>query len=163
MRTIRQMMTHMAWANDSLLAGLRDHPEAGKEIGRLFRHILVAELVWLTRLEGKSSARWSLWEDSELASLESFAQDNEQRYKRYIDGLTDEDLDRIVEYKNQSGAKFRTSIRDILTHVALHGQYHRGQINSAIRRQSGSPVSLDFIVYSRMIAAPHSDEKGAGS
>ena len=34
----------------------------------------------------------------------------------------------LVTYKNSKGTEFRNSKRDILTHVALHGQYHRGQI-----------------------------------
>ncbi|MFB9275174.1 DinB family protein [Cohnella cellulosilytica] len=150
MQTIRRMMDHMYWADDALLAGLRGHSDENGEIGRLFRHLLIAEQVWVTRLEGKSSAHLTLWEESDVASLEPLARDNEQRYKRYIEGLAEADLDRMLDYANQSGAKFRTSIRDILIHVALHGHYHRGQINSALRRQAGIPVALDHILFARL-------------
>ena len=156
MLTIRRMMDHMYWANDALLAGLREQPVADGEIGKLFRHILIAEQVWVTRLEGKSTAHLKLWEESDVASLEALVRGNEERYKRYIDGLTETDLDRMLDYANQSGTKFRTSIREILIHVALHGQYHRGQINSALRRQSGKPVGLDPILFARLDEAPHS-------
>ena len=156
MQTIRRMMDHMYWADDALLAGLRGHSDENGEIGRLFRHLLIAEQVWVTRLEGKSSAHLTLWEESDVASLEPLARDNEQRYKRYIEGLAESDLDRMLDYANQSGAKFRTSIRDILIHVALHGHYHRGQIYSALRRQAGTPVALDHILFARLDEAPNS-------
>ncbi len=156
MQTIRRMMDHLYWANKELLKGLRELPNERGEIGRLFRHILIAELVWATRLEGGSSAHLTLWEESDIASLEQLARDNEQRYKRYIDGLAESDLDCTFEYANQSGVKFRSSIRDILIHVALHDQYHRGQINAALRRQAGSPVALDYILFSRLDEIPNS-------
>jgi len=155
MQTIRRMMDHMYWADDALLAGLRGHSDENGEIGRLFRHLLIAEQVWVTRLEGKSSAHLTLWEESDVVSLEALARDNEQRYKRYIAGLSETDLDRMLDYANQSGTKFRTSIRDILIHVALHGHYHRGQINSALRRQAGNPVGLDYILFARLDEAPN--------
>ncbi|WP_372630010.1 DinB family protein [Cohnella sp.] len=156
MLTIRRMMDQMYWANDELLRGLHQQPDASGEIGKLFRHLLIAEQVWVTRLEGKSSAHLKLWKESDVDSLEALVRDNEQRYKRYVEGLAGADLDRMLEYANQSGAKFRTSIRDILIHVALHGQYHRGQINSALRKLSGTPVPLDHIVFARLDEAPKS-------
>ncbi len=160
MLTIRRMLEHMYWANDALLAGLREQRVANGEIGKLFRHVLIAEQVWVTRLEGKSSAHLTLWEESDVASLEALVRDNERRYKRYIGELEESDLDLMLDYENQSGAKFRSSIRDILIHVTLHGQYHRGQINSALRRQSGNPVALDPILFARLDEPPIPREGG---
>ena len=38
---------------------------------------------------------------------------------------------------------------DIVTHVALHGAYHRGQIAWVLRHGAGEPVSTDFITMVR--------------
>jgi len=38
---------------------------------------------------------------------------------------------------------------DILTQVATHGAYHRGQIAKAIRRGGGTPADTDFIIFVR--------------
>ncbi|WP_244563156.1 DinB family protein [Paenibacillus uliginis] len=54
-----------------------------------------------------------------------------------------------MTYTNSSGKEFMTSIRDILTHVALHGQYHRGQINSRFRADGIDPVNMDYITFVR--------------
>ncbi|MBO9597690.1 MAG: damage-inducible protein DinB, partial [Cohnella sp.] len=68
----------------------------------------------------------------------------------YIGGLEESALDEMVDYANQSGVPFRTSVRDILSQVLLHGQYHRGQINRALRIESAEPVQVDFITYARL-------------
>jgi uncharacterized damage-inducible protein DinB len=35
-------------------------------------------------------------------------------------------------------------------HVALHGHYHRGQINSRLRAGGTDPISVDYIMYMRL-------------
>jgi len=40
-------------------------------------------------------------------------------------------------------------VRDILLHVAMHGQYHRGQINQLLRGAGLEPISVDYIVFVR--------------
>jgi uncharacterized damage-inducible protein DinB len=69
----------------------------------------------------------------------------------YLADLTEEQLDSDLTYANQSGVEFRTPIRDILTHVALHGQYHRGQINRILREAGGEPQPLDYILFVRQL------------
>lgn len=151
METIKRMLNHQMWANRELLAAVRDNGGGNQEALNLFRHVATAEQVWITRLNGESSAHLQLWADNaDLASLEELVAGNEQRYGAYLDGLSEERLDDSVTYANQSGTLFQTSIRDILTHVALHGQYHRGQINRILRESSGEPKALDYILYTRL-------------
>ena len=150
MNTIVRLFDHMYWANRQLLEGIRANGGGNEEALRLFRHVAVAELVWLTRLEGKSSAGLELWKDASFDEVEKLIGGNEASYKRYLASLAADRLDDEVEYASQSGVRFRTSIRDILAHVALHGQYHRGQINRAMREGALSPTPMDFIVFSRV-------------
>ncbi|GGD50756.1 hypothetical protein GCM10010911_05370 [Paenibacillus nasutitermitis] len=65
---------------------------------------------------------------------------------------TNGNLEDVVAYKNQTGASYATSVRDILTHLALHGQYHRGQINTILRSAGGEPVNVDYITYIRELS-----------
>jgi len=58
-------------------------------------------------------------------------------------------LIKIISYKNSSGRAFQNSVRDVLMHVALHGQYHRGQINLQLRANGMEPVNVDFITFVR--------------
>ena len=50
-------------------------------------------------------------------------------------GLSEADLEEKVEYRNTKNEEFATPLVNILTHVVIHGAYHRGQIARVI----GSP------------------------
>ncbi len=151
MKTIQRMMDHMYWADGRILDALEASKTKDKELLKLARHIAVAERVWLTRLQGKSSAQYSLWEEAEdLAAIRKLFEENAGQYREYIGKLEESALDEMVEYANQSGVTFRTSARDILSQVLLHGQYHRGQINRALRLESAEPVQVDYITFARL-------------
>lgn len=150
METIRHMMEHLYWANHRILSTLESLYGLEEGITRLFHHMIYAERVWLTRLEGKDSSHLPIWAEGNISDLQELILENEQDYRRYISLLKEEQLNDLIAYKNQSGTPFRTSIRDILVHVALHGQYHRGQINRALRSESHEPVNVDFITYVRI-------------
>ncbi|HET7273951.1 MAG TPA: DinB family protein [Longimicrobiaceae bacterium] len=116
---------------------------------RLFAHLLAAERIWLLRLRGEDSAGQPIWPDLPLVELNATRAANETDYTRYLQTLTHGDLQREIEYGNSRGVPFRTSVLDVLTHVALHGSYHRGQIARAMRSAGEEPVNTDYIAYAR--------------
>ncbi|MGN7356792.1 DinB family protein [Paenibacillus sp. SAF-054] len=151
MKTIKCMMDHLYWADGRILDALEESETKNKDLLKLVRHVAVAEQVWLSRLQGKGSEQYSLWEEAEdLATIRSMFAENAEQYRIYIDGLEESELDEMVDYANQSGNLFRTSVRDILLQVLLHGQYHRGQINRALRIESAEPVQVDYITFARL-------------
>ncbi len=151
MNTIKSMMDHMYWAGGIIMDALQDSGTNNKELFRLVRHIAIAERVWLLRLNGKSSAHYSLWEEAEdLTTLRTMFKENAKQYQLYIEGLDPSQLDEMIDYANQSGVPFRTSVRDILLQVLLHGQYHRGQINRALRSEPAEPAQVDYITFARL-------------
>ncbi|MGO4374581.1 DinB family protein, partial [Paenibacillus sp. MCAF20] len=100
---------------------------------------------------GKGSAQYSLWEEvDDLMAIRVMFEENADQYRVYIEGLEESELDEMIDYANQSGVPFQTSIRDILLQVLLHGQYHRGQINRALRIESAEPVQVDYITFARL-------------
>ncbi|MWV42544.1 DUF664 domain-containing protein [Paenibacillus sp. HJL G12] len=151
MKTIKRMMDHLYWADGRILDALEKNETKNKDLLKLVRHIAVAERVWLSRLLGKGSAQYSLWEEAEdLTAIQTMFEENAEQYRVYIEGLEDSELDEMVDYANQSGVTFRTSVRDILSQVLLHGQYHRGQINRALRIESAEPIQVDYITFARL-------------
>jgi len=151
MKTIQRMMDHMYWADSRILDALEASKTKDKELLKLARHIAVAERVWLSRLQGKGSVQYWLWAEAEsLAEVRIMFEENAEQYREYIGGFEESALDEMVEYTNQSGVPFRTSARDILSQVLLHGQYHRGQINRALRLESSEPIQVDYITYARL-------------
>ncbi|MFB5761911.1 DinB family protein [Paenibacillus medicaginis] len=152
MKTIQALFAHMDWANRKLFEALQAAPvdEASKE-ATLFLHVLQAENIWLTRLRGESSEGNVLWADkADLAVCEALIDANGSGFRTWLDALPEESLDKPIAYRSQAGEPFESSVRDILLHVALHGQYHRGQINTLLRADDFEPAPMDYILYARL-------------
>jgi uncharacterized damage-inducible protein DinB len=145
---LRHLRDHMAWADDALLEVFTGAIPIPEQAAREFAHVLGADEVWLSRLEGRAS-RSAVWPVSELAGLMQLALDVQAGYARYLDTLTEADLHRMVEYRNSVGILFETSVRDILYHVFLHAHYHRGKVNLLLRQAGLEPAPVDYIGYIR--------------
>lgn len=149
MLTIQKMFEHVKWANQRILETLQKMEGENQEVLRLFSHILFAEKVWLTRLRRLDSSQLPIWSDVDLVVCEELIRENEKNISSFLSNLANTDLDKLVFYKNSKGKEFKSSVREILTHVALHGHYHRGQINLRLRALGIEPVSIDFITFVR--------------
>jgi uncharacterized damage-inducible protein DinB len=143
------MYEHLNWANQRILETLQSMKGENQEVIRLFSHILFAEKVWITRLQGLDSSRLPIWSEVDIEVCADLVKQNNENLTTFLSSLSNTDLDKIISYSNSKGKEFKNSVRDILTHVALHGQYHRGQINSRLRADGFEPVNLDFITFVR--------------
>jgi uncharacterized damage-inducible protein DinB len=147
--TIRNMFEHLHWSNHRILETLKNMEGENKQVKNLFSHILLAEHVWFTRLKGSDSSKLSIWAEVSLEACAELVNQNLQNFKEFLSGFSNSDLEQIVLYRNSKGKEFQNSVRDILTHVALHGQYHRGQINLLLRANESEPVDVDFVTFRR--------------
>lgn len=141
------MYDHLNWANQRMLKTLQSIEDGNQEVNRLFSHILFGERIWITRLQALDSSQLPVWSDIDLEICAELVMLNEVSFTEYLTDLVDSDLDKLIFYTNSKGTEFKHSARDILTHVALHGQYHRGQINSKLRATGLEPVNIDFIKF----------------
>lgn len=152
----RRLFDHLAWA-DALAYGEvsnlpSDAPQRARAI-TLYAHIAAAEHVWLARLRGRAP-EYAVWPDLEPAAARALAGTAAAGFREYIDALavTDGSADpfgTIVSYHNSRGDAFTNSIADVLTHVALHGSYHRGQLALLARDASVTPMLTDYIAFVR--------------
>ncbi|MBB3125535.1 putative damage-inducible protein DinB [Paenibacillus rhizosphaerae] len=151
MKTIRSMFEQLYWADKRMLDALEAEGdgESGAEAVRLLSHTLRAEQVWFTRLQGQDSNHLPLWPNDSLDDCKRLAQEMREAFTAYLAELTAERLDDVLTYRNQFGRSYQTSVRDILTHLALHGQYHRGQVNMKLRSAGMEPVNVDYITFVR--------------
>ncbi|MNW40976.1 DinB family protein [compost metagenome] len=148
MKTIQKMFEHLHWANQNILERLQN-VEIREQQVKLFSHILNAEQIWLARLQGMDTSQMPVWSDGDITVCAKLIKQNEENFKTFFAKIANTDLDTLITYTNSNGKKFMISIRDILTHVALHGQYHRGQINSRLRVDGNDPVNIDYITFVR--------------
>jgi len=151
---IRRLWRHLAWADGKLLAALHEVPTdsiAWKE----YSHVLGAEAVWLGRLEQRAE-RTAVWPTLSHEEAHQLSLDLESGYAAYLDRLDIPALDLQVAYVNSAGRQFTNAAGDILLHVALHGQYHRGKVNLLLREAGADPVPVDYIAFVRGAPAARS-------
>jgi uncharacterized damage-inducible protein DinB len=142
---------HIFWANLQIVRALQTIEGNIEKPLRLFAHLLAAEKVWLTRLNGKDASTILIWPNYSLEDCERIVEENQAEYMRYFKQLTDVGLLDVVSYCNSKGNAFNTSAYDILTHVALHGSYHRGQLAALLRKEGIAPVNTDYISFVRQL------------
>ncbi len=114
----------------------------------LYAHVLGAEHVWLTRIHGEP-ATVAVWPSLTLDECEDLAAANRESFRKLVQTLTPVSLAKEIAYRNSAGASFVSTLEDILSHVALHGSYHRGQVAASLRSVGEVPTPTDFIVFAR--------------
>jgi len=143
------MYKHLDWANHRILEKLQNVEANNQQVKRLFCHILHAEQIWIARIKGIDSSQLPIWSEGDLAICANLIKQNKEEFAALLAEIDETQLDHVKSYANSKGNEFTNSMRDILTHVALHGQYHRGQINSQLRAEGIEPINTDFITFIR--------------
>ena len=155
-----KLLDHLAWADRLVLDGLRSSAQPHPRALALYAHVVGAEHVWLSRIRERAP-RVAVWPELWLDEAEALAAENVAGLRALLAGLAPEDLGREIAYRTSAGDAFRSTIEDILLHVALHGAYHRGQIALVVRDAGGEPRPTDYVAFAR--GAPAATPAGAGS
>jgi uncharacterized damage-inducible protein DinB len=147
--TLLAMLDHLRWADVRAGEALRTLPAdaAGAAQARtLYAHVAAAEAVWLARLEGRAP-EVGVWPSLAPDEATALAARTADALRAHVASLAPDALDAPVDYRNTRGEAHRSSVREIVTHVALHGSYHRGQIAQLVRQGGGAPAPTDFILW----------------
>jgi len=147
---LRRMWEHTEWADQELWPAVATR--TGEPVWKEYLHVLGAEEVWLSRLEGRP-AKAAVWPDLPAAQAEELRHAIVSGYRRYLGSLTADVLVRPIAYTNSAGLSFTGPPSEILAHVCLHGQYHRGKMNLMLRQATAAPVPVDFIAFARGVPA----------
>ena len=152
-----KLYEHLAWADARVLQSLRAAHTVLKRDLDLYSHILGSEHVWLSRIKG-TRARVAVWPSLTLDEAERLAVENSTAFNKVVSELTEESRATPITYRNSAGDQFTSTLEDILTHVSLHGAYHRGQIAASLRAAGDVPSPTDYIAFAR--GAPAATRKG---
>jgi len=152
-----KLYKHLAWADSRVLQSLRGEHAVLKRDLDLYSHILGSEHVWLSRIKG-TPPRVAVWPSLTLDEAERLAVENSTAFNKVVSELTEESRETPITYRNSAGDQFTSTLEDILTHVSLHGAYHRGQIAASIRAAGDVPSPTDYIAFAR--GAPAAARKG---
>ncbi len=138
-----RLLRYDTWANAETLDSLRGEVAPTQAL-RWMAHIVGASALWLARVR-EEPATLAVWPELDVAGCARGIERLAVEWPRYLEGLAAADLAEGVGYRNSQGEYWTSTVGDILTHVALHGAYHRAQIATAIREGGGTPAYTDFI------------------
>ena len=113
-------------------------------------HICGGEWVWLERFLGRSpSAMPDNHQFADVGSLREHWAPIGSQLLKFVRGLTQEDLNRVLEYKTMKFGVYKNPLWQSLQHVANHGTYHRGQITTMLRQHGAQPIPTDIMHFYR--------------
>jgi uncharacterized damage-inducible protein DinB len=137
---MERLFAYDDWANREVLLRLRAMTPPPERAVRILAHIAGTQWVWLRRLFGEPPAVvWPEWTFDECAAqLDALRE-------AWAAALPRIDRTATITYTNSLGETWTSRGDDVLTHVILHGAYHRGQIAILVRDAGEVPAYTDFI------------------
>lgn len=139
------------WSNKGVLKVLKECINPPEKALQLLSHMLAAEKVWYARLMEQDSSKLHIWPEYSWEECQKLAGEVFRNWMSYLEDLSAGSLDEKVLYWNSKGTAFETAIGDILTHVVIHGGYHRGQIAMLLRQADAKPAATDYVAYVRSL------------
>jgi uncharacterized damage-inducible protein DinB len=158
---LRTLLDYHYWARDRMLDALEGLPpeQFTRDLGSSFKsvrdtvaHTYAAEWAWYERWQGRSpTALLPADQFPDVASLRSAWTSHEAKMRAFVDGLGDEGVSRVIDYKLLSGAEGSSPVWQMLQHVVNHASYHRGQVTTMLRQLGAAPAKpMDMIAFYRV-------------
>ncbi len=154
---VRTLYRYNEWANARIVAATgRLSPEQLSAPGdtghgsvhETLVHIMAAQWIWLARWNGTSPASMpSAAEFPDLTSLRRRWEQIESDTRRFVTTQTEEDLNRVVAYRNTRGERWTYPLWQQVVHQVNHATQHRSEIAATLTRFGHSPGDLDLLVF----------------
>ena len=159
---MRLLYDYNAWANHRVMDAVSalTQEQFTKPMGSSFSsirdtlaHIYGAEWIWLERFQGRSPASLpGATEFVDLASLRTRWLEHEERLLKFVRGLTQANLDGMLEYKTLKFGVYKNPLWQSLQHLVNHGSYHRGQVTTMLRQLGAAAIATDMMHFHRELA-----------
>jgi uncharacterized damage-inducible protein DinB len=146
------------WANRRLYAATAELSDAQfrEDKGAFFgsvrgtlNHLLVADRIWLRRIEGTGPQHTRLDEIvcDGFTELREAREEEDERLIRVLSGLGEERLASILAYRNSRGEDVELPLGPVLTHIINHQTHHRGQAHTLLSQFGREAPVLDFVYF----------------
>ena len=150
--TLERVFSYKAKANEEILAAMRQFDDASpaKEIAiRVLNHTYAVDRIFAANLRqaehGYTSPNPGL--APSLEELSAAIKTSDQWYIDYVSRLDETQLAERIDFTFTDGLPGRMSREEMLMHVTVHGEYHRGQISLIMMQNSIAPPGDGFTSY----------------
>ncbi|PWC33950.1 DinB family protein [Azospirillum sp. TSO35-2] len=146
------------WANGRLyevaaqLSDAQFREDRGAFFGSVrgtLNHILVADRVWLERIEGtgpRPSALDEILCDG-FADLRAARAAEDERILRAVTETPAERFESVLAYRSMAGTAYELPFAQVLTHVFNHQTHHRGQAHTLLGQFGLATPVIDFVYF----------------
>jgi uncharacterized damage-inducible protein DinB/putative sterol carrier protein len=147
--TLERLFRYKAHSNKEILTAIRQFDEASpaKEIAiTVLSHTYAVDRIFAANLTGTEHG-YSSPNPSRLPSLEEMSaaiKTSDQWYIGYVSLLDEARLAESIDFTFTDGLPGRMSREEMLMHVTVHGEYHRGQISLIMMQNSITPPGDGF-------------------
>lgn len=153
-----QFARYNRWANRRLYAVAAQLTDAQyrEDRGAFFRsvrgtlnHLLVADRVWLRRIEGTGPTPGALDEilHDDFAELRAAREAEDERIIRVVAAQDEDRFGAMFAYRSINGQEYALPFAAILTHVFNHQTHHRGQAHTLLSQFGLAAPSIDFAYF----------------
>lgn len=155
---LRALYGYQAWANSNLLDKLESLDQAPQSRDRhtairLINHSYVVAEIFAAHLRGTPHRYKTAGtvETPTLSELRAAVTASDQWYVDYVQDVSPSKLSESLLFTFTDGDKGCMTREEMLTHVALHGGYHRGEVGRMLSQHSVTPPHDTFAVHLHQI------------
>jgi len=138
---LRDMFRYNAWANDAFFVKLEDldpdqHAEQRTLAIRVLNHCYVVNRIFVAHLTG-ARHRYTADNTPEtpaLADLRIAVAETDRWYLDYLETVSLDALVQPIPFVFTDGDRGCMSRQEMLTHAAIHGAYHRGEVGRILKQ-----------------------------
>jgi uncharacterized damage-inducible protein DinB len=155
METLIDLYRHMEWADSKVWAAVlaSENGQTDTKLREYFYHLHMVQRAFLrTWLGEPRDTPYPTFDDAQ--SLMDWGRSYYSQAFAHLEILTDEKLSEPMPLpwagmvEQRLGRKPETTtVGDTALQVAMHSQYHRGQINARLREVGGEPPLVDYIAW----------------
>ncbi len=141
------LIEHEFWASmqiADMLISMDIIPERPK---RIFDHVIGAQHTWLARIKNEKPL-FEIWPILMPADWNKLLKEHKEAFLEIAS--SEQKLNEIITYQNSTGKEFTNRVGDLMLHLSLHAQYHRGQVVAYARQEIKQPPVTDMIAFLRI-------------
>ncbi|WP_416270443.1 DinB family protein (plasmid) [Burkholderia cepacia] len=150
----KKLYGYHAWANNDLFDKLETLDQEKHQVEldtvlRLINHYYVVARIFAAHLSGAPHSYTSdnTIETPSLGELRATVKSTDQWYLDYLQNVSSASLSEIIPFVFTDGGRGYMSREEMVTHVVLHGGYHRGEVGRILWQLSITPPWDTYAVY----------------
>lgn len=140
----RRLLAFDHWASLETLAALAPVTDRAPRSVAWLAHVMAAKRIWYARVAG-TPAPHAVHPTLPLDTIRAELVVAHDEWTAFLETCAEGALDEVIRFRTTKGEALESTLGDILTHLPIHGQHHRGQIAADIRAAGGTPPAIDFI------------------